>query len=137
MKTLVIFYSYTGHTKPEAQRLAQMESADIAEIKDVRRPNTLKAYAMGGFAAVRGRPWPIQPLSADLSAYDRLILLSPVWAGNPPPAVNAFLRLLPKGKAVKVKMNSASGKSGCKKLVEAVIKAKGCTVEGFEDIKVK
>jgi len=135
MKTLVIFYSYTGHAKARAQSLAAKEAADIAEIRDVRRPGSFKAYTLGCFASIRGKRWPIEPVSADMSAYDRLILFSPVWAGNPPPAVNALLEKLPGGKAVSVKMVSGSGKSGCKDRIEAVLKSKGCSLEGYEDFK--
>lgn len=135
MKTLVIFYSYTGHTKRLAEELAAKESADAAEIRDRRRPGKLKAYSLGCLAAMRGRPWPIEQPEADLPAYDRLILLSPVWAGNPPPAVHAFLEQLPEGKIISVKMVSASGKSDCRDRLEAAVKAKGCTLEGVEDIK--
>ena len=135
MKPLVIFYSYTGHAKARAEALAAAESADIAEIKDVRRPNKLKAYSVGCFAAMKGKAWPIQPLNVDLAAYDRLILLSPTWAGSPPPAVNALLEQLPEGKSVSVKMVTGGGKSGCKERMEAALKAKGCTLESFEDYK--
>lgn len=135
MKTLVIFYSYTGNAKRLAQELAAKEAADIAEVKDVRHPGKLKAYSLGCLAAMRGKPWPIQQTEADLTVYDRLILFSPVWASNPPPAVHALLERLPKGKTVSVKMISASGSSGCRERLEAAIKAKGCTLEGFEDIK--
>jgi len=135
MKTLIIFYSYTGHAKARAEALATAESADSAEIKDVRRPNKLKAYTVGCFAAMRGKSWPIQPLNADMAAYDRLILLSPTWASNPPPAIHALLAQLPEGKTVAVKMVSASGKSGCKERMEATVKAKDCTLESFEDYK--
>jgi len=135
MKTLVIFYSYTGHTKTIAQQLAAEESADVMEIVDTARPGVLRAYVAGCFAAIRGKSWPIQPQNPDLSAYDRLILLSPVWASNPPPAVNAILDSLPNGKSIAVKMVSASGRSNCKARLEADIKAKGSVLESFEDIK--
>lgn len=135
MKTLVLFYSYTGHTKARAQSLAEEESADLAEIKDVRRPGKLKAYTAGCLASRGGKVWPIQPLSLDWEAYDRLILLSPVWAGRPTPAVNALLEQLPSGKSVSVKMVSGGGQSGCKSRMEAALQAKGCTLESFEDFK--
>lgn len=135
MKTVVIFYSYSGSTKAIAGELAAKESADIIEIKDAKRPGKLKAYTAGIIASIRGKAWPINPLGADLTKYDRLILLAPVWADNPPPAFNAFLEKLSGGKTVSVKMVSASGKSNCKDRLEASIKGKGSILERFEDIK--
>ena len=137
MKTLVIFYSYSGRTKAIAEGVAVKESADIAEIKDVKRPGKLKAYTAGIIGAIKGKAWPIQPLGVDLTAYDRLILLAPVWADNPPPAFNAILELLPEGKTVAVKMVSASGKSNCIDRLKAILNAKFCTLESFQDIKAE
>ena len=135
MKTLILYYSYSGHTKALAKMQALSESADLAEIKDISPVGIVKAYTAGCIAALRGKAWPIQALDADLNAYDRLALLSPVWAGNPPPAVNAALELLPEGKALTVKMVSASGRSKCRQRLEDAIKEKGCALEGFEDIQ--
>jgi len=136
VKTLVIFYSYSGKTKTIAEELAAKESADIAEIKDAKRLGKLKAYTAGIIAAGRGKPWPIQPLKIDFSKYERLILLAPIWANNPPPAFNALLEHLTEGKTVAVKMVSMSGKSNCKERLETIIKNKGSVLESFEDIKV-
>ena len=135
MKTLVIFYSYTGKTKAIAQKLAAEESADTAEILDAKRPGKLKAFVLGCPASIRGKSWPIKPITADLAAYDKLIMLAPVWADNVPPAFNSALDALPKGKTVSVKLISASGKSNCKTRLESAITAKGCKLDGFEDIK--
>ena len=135
MMTLVLYYSYSGHTKKIAKALAAKESHDIAEIKNIHRPGKLKAYSLGCFAAMRGKAWKIQPLDVDWDAYDSVCLMSPVWAGHPAPAINAALMLLPTGKSVAVSMISASGKCGCRERLEAVIKARGCVMESFEDIK--
>ncbi|MDR0220412.1 MAG: hypothetical protein LBI54_03280 [Lachnospiraceae bacterium] len=135
MKTLILYYSYSGKTKAIAEKLAAEKSADLAEIKDVKRPGTLKAYLSGCPAALKGKAWPIQMLDVDMAGYDQLYLLSPVWAGNPPPAVNAVLEKLPKGKAVAVTMVSASGGSKCRERVEAAIAAKECTLAGWEDVR--
>ena len=135
MKPLIIFYSYSGNTKRIAEALATAESADIAEVTDVNKPGKLKAFTAGCLAAMRGRAWPIQPLTSALTDYERLILLSPVWASNPPPAFNALLEQLPDGKSISVKMVSGSGKSKCKERVKAAIKARGCDLESFEDMK--
>jgi len=135
MKTLILYYSYSGKTKAIAEELAKNESADIEEVKDVKRPVKLKAYTAGILASIRGKAWKIQPLSLNMNDYDRLILLSPVWASNPPPAVNALLELLPVDKTVSVKMISQSGKSECKERLETIFKDKGCTLESFKDLQ--
>ena len=135
MGTLVIYYSYTGHTRAIAQRLAEDLQVDIIEIRDMARPGVLKAYTSGVVAVIQGKVWPMQPIEADLSSYDKLILLTPVWAGNMPPVMNGLWDKLPSGKAVEVKMISASGSSRCKEKLEKILAAKGCTLEGFEDIK--
>ena len=134
MKTLVVYYSYSGHTKAIATELAARESADIAEIKDVKRPSGMKIWTAGIVASIRGKSWPIQPLGVDCAQYERLILLAPVWADNPPPAFNAFMAQLPEGKTVAVKMVSRSGKSNCVKRLEAEIKSKGGVLESFADL---
>lgn len=135
MKTLIVYYSYSGHSKKLAEELAKKEGADTSKIKDARRPGTLKAYTSGCYAAIFGKPWPILPLERVPAGYERIILISPVWANNPPPAVNAFLETLPEGKTVDVKMVSASGKSGCKERVTKAITGKGCAAGSFEDVK--
>ena len=135
MKTLILYYSYSGKTKAVAEELAKNEPADIEEIRDVKRPGKLKAYTAGIVASIRGKAWKIQPLGLNMADYDRLILLSPVWASNPTPAVNALLELLPAGKTISVKMISQSGISECKERLESILADKGCTLEGLEDIK--
>jgi hypothetical protein len=47
-----------------------------------------------------------------------------------------MLEQLPEGKTVDLKMVSMSGKSDCKKRLEATIKDKGSVLESFEDIRV-
>ena len=135
MRTLVVYYSYSGNTKRLAKELAAKESADTIEITDVRRPGKFKAYTAGCFAAMKGKAWPIKPLPNFMSDCDRLILFSPVWAGNPPPAVFAALKLLPAGKRVDVKMVSGSGNCGCKERLAEIIAAEGSILASFENIK--
>ena len=136
MSTLVIYYTFSGRTKVIAEDLAATEPADIVQIKDAKHLNKLKAYTAGIVASIRGKPWNILPLDADFSKYDNLILLSPVWASNPPPAVNAMLEQLPSGKSVSVKMVSRSGQTECRARMEALIENKGSILGSFEDVKV-
>ncbi|MDR0248290.1 MAG: hypothetical protein LBI44_01300 [Oscillospiraceae bacterium] len=135
MSTQVTYYSYGGKTRVIALDVAAKLQAGCEEIADTKRPGLLRAYTAGIMAAVRGKPWPIKPVFTAASACERVILLSPVWAGNPPPAVHAALALLPEGKSVAVKMVSASGKSKCRAAVERAVATRGCVLESFEDIK--
>lgn len=135
MKTLVIFYSYTGHTEKLAQSIAAKESADIIEIKDTVRPGTFAAYTIGCVKALRMKPSDIEPIEADLSVYEKIILMSPVWAGNiAPPVIRAF-EMLPAGRALEVIAVSASGKSRAKDDVCALLNSRGCKSARYKDVR--
>lgn len=135
MKKLIIFYSYGGNTRRLAQSLARKEQADLYEVKDAKRPGTLKAYTAGCVAAMSGKSTAIEPVKADLSAYDSITVMAPVWASNPAPAVNNVFDLLPSGKIVDIVMVSASGKSGAREKLRSRILARGCTMGKYEDSK--
>jgi flavodoxin len=134
MSTLILYYSYTGNTRIKALALAQKESYDIAEIIDKKRPAKVLAYLAGCVRSMRGSATPIKSLGVDLEKYDHIVLMSPVWAGGAPPAVNSALELLPKGKLVTVTMVSAGGKSSCHDRIATVIEQKGSTLESFADV---
>jgi len=136
MSQLIIYYSYSGKTRKIAEDLAKKESADIYEIKDIRPVGKLKAYTAGIFAAAKGKTWQIKPPDIDIASNDKITMLAPVWANNPPPAFYTMLEYLPSGKPVSIMMISASGKSNCKARLEAIIESKGSTLVHFEDIKI-
>jgi len=135
MNTLVLFYSYSGHSAALARQAAQQEEWDIAQIRDKKRPGKLAAFTAGCLGAMRGRAGEIAPLDNDLSGYTRFVVYSPIWAGNVPPAVNAALSLLPQGSSVLFRLVSASGQSKCAGHLTALVKGKGGTVEGIENIQ--
>ncbi|MDR3217037.1 MAG: NAD(P)H-dependent oxidoreductase [Clostridiaceae bacterium] len=135
MSTLIIYYSYSGNTRKIAEALAVEKAADLTAINDEKRPGKFKAYSSGCLKALNGQGWAIQPLTVDLGAYDEIILLTPIWAGNVPPAVNSALELLPAGKEVSIKAVSGSGSSKCVDKLRAVVEGKGSTLAAFEDIK--
>jgi flavodoxin len=134
-REIVVYYSYSGRTKAIAETLAEREGADIVEVKDVKRPRKIKAFTLGIVASARGKSWAIQSLDVDLTVYDKIILLAPVWADNPAPAFNSLLELLPPKKSVSIKLVSMSGKSSCIERLEISLKEKNCVIESYEDIK--
>ena len=93
MKKLVIYFSQKGKTKEAAGRIAQLSGADLAEIK------TYKSYRMSYrktvFTALKEillneRP-ELDMEIPDISAYDRILIGSPIWCGTIPNAVFSFL----------------------------------------------
>ena len=135
MNHLIVYYSFSGKTKKISEEMAKKESADTFEIKDIKRLGKLKAYTAGIVASIKGKVWQIKPPDIDISKYDKITMLAPVWADNPPPAFNAMLEYLPTGKPISIIMVSASGKSNCKDRIESVVKSKGCILESFKDVK--
>lgn len=134
MRTLVLYYSYTGNTHKAARQLADELKADIVEIQTKKRPGTVGAYVAGSFAAMRQKGAAILPLPS-MEPYDKIIILGPVWAGYPAPAVNNAIAALPRGKQVELRMVSASGQSRSREKVEQRVKEAGCTLTEYMDIK--
>lgn len=134
MKSLVIYYSYSGSTRVEALREAAEQDADLVEVLDEKRPGTIGAF-MRCASALGMKCTPIQPLAANLEAYEDIIIMAPVWAGFPAPAINNVIRALPGGKDVEVHLVSASGQSSCHRKVEAAIRQRGCNLTRWRDIR--
>lgn len=92
MKTLIVFYSYGGNTRKIAQLLQQETGGDIAEIETVK-PYTgdYNSVVDQGQREVDSGYMPdIKPLTADIAAYDRIFLGTPVWWYTFAPAVKTF-----------------------------------------------
>jgi len=93
MKSLVVFYSFTGKTKLVAETIAGVLKADRVEIEEAKpRRNGIAAYMTGGFDAIMNRKTRIKPVNIDLQQYDTIFIGSPVWASRPTPAINSFLQ---------------------------------------------
>ncbi len=93
-KLIVIYYSFDGNTKEAALKIAQETGADTEELvpeKEIPRGGAEK-FMVGGRQAAFGACPPIKPVRAELSAYDGIILGTPVWAGKCSPPVNTFLK---------------------------------------------
>ena len=136
MKTLVIYYSYTGKTRAVAERIANESAADIIELKDSVPRSKLSAYLRGSFEARGQKKAVLQPFDTDFPAYDKIVIAMPIWAGYPAPAINNVIAALPNGKAVELVMTSGSGSSkDSTEKTKALIAARGCEVVKYQDIK--
>jgi flavodoxin len=136
MKTLVLFYSFSGSTRKLASQKAAEIGADIEEITETKKMFVLKAYTAGAYRAIKRKKTEIQSLKSQLDSYEKIIIMAPVWASNPAPAFNSIVELLPAGKKVELVMVSAGG--GTKSSAEGtkgLITARGCEVTDYTDIK--
>jgi len=137
MKTLIVYYSYTGVTAKMAKELAKKRGADLFEVRDIERPNVLKAYTAGCVAAIKWKSWPVEALPQNMEEYDLITIMAPVWAGNPAPEINNAFEALPRGKKIEVIMVSTSGKSGCEQKIKEILNKKGCVLVRFRNVREK
>ena len=94
MKTLVVYYSFTGNTRRVAERIARELGADTAEIRTVT-PYTGDYNAVvdqGQDEVNRGYCPPIQPMDKNAADYDRIIIGTPTWWYTMAPAVHTYLK---------------------------------------------
>ena len=134
MKSIILFYSYTGTVRKLARGLAGRTGAELYEIKDYKRPGKLKTFFVGCPRAMKGQPTPIERVAVDLSKYDKFIVMAPVWASNPAPPVNNVLELLPRRDTLSLFLVSSSG-SSAKKRILARLEAAGFRNVEYMDIK--
>ena len=91
MKSLVVYYSRTGHTKKVANSIAKLLKSDVEEIIDLRNRSGFFGYILAGFHALKKRQTKIKPTKKDVSKYGIVIIGTPIWAGDMAPAVRTYL----------------------------------------------
>jgi len=135
MKTIIIYYTFGGSTKKEAERQSAELNVSLCRVKEAHERGFLAAFIPGGLQAMHRKTVAIQPLNIDLNDYDRIIIGCPVWAGYPAPAFNAIVEWLPAGKEVELFLCSGgSGSQKSKQETKAMIEKKGCTLVSYRDI---
>ena len=136
MNAIVVYYSFTGNTKLLAEAKAEELGAPICQVVDKKKPGALKSFLLCP-KAMRMSPTPVLPISANLAAFDTIIIMAPVWAGHPAPAAINIFNALPAGKEVEVYLVSASGKTNIRQKIEANVASCGCTLTKLENIGKK
>ena len=91
MRTLIVFYSRSGHTRLLAQELATRCSADLEEIREVNSREGFFGYCRSALQVLIGELPPILKLVKNPSDYDIVIIGTPVWMQRPAPPVLTFL----------------------------------------------
>jgi flavodoxin len=136
MKSIVIYYTFGGFTKKEAERLAAEHQASLCRVREAHERSFLGAFVPGGYQAMRRKATAIKSLDIRLQDYDRIIIGCPVWAGYPAPAFNSIMELLPKGKEVEVFLCSGGGETPkSKQGTKALVEKRGCNLVSYRDVK--
>lgn len=135
MKTVILYYTFGGATKKEAEKLAAEMGCEAVRVREKRNRSLVGSFIPGCLQAMKRKASVIGPIGIDLSDYERIVVGAPIWAGYPAPAFNAIVRLLPSGKEVELFLCNGGGGSdesgaGTRKFVEDA----GCRVVSYRDV---
>ena len=116
-RVLIAYYSFEGHTEKIAEEIASRirqngGEADLLRIRVKKEPPHagMGKFMVGGWMALTQKDPGILNEEIDLDSYDRIFLGMPVWAGNAPGAIAAFIRKThPQGKDFYLFAVSGSG----------------------------
>ena len=93
-KKLVVYYSYTGHTKMIAKRIEEKLGCDILEIKHIIPYSTNYQTVVNKEQnnESSNKTPQIEKIDKDLKKYDEIIIGSPVWWYTIAPVIRTFLK---------------------------------------------
>ncbi len=137
MKSLIFYYSWLGKTKSVAEALGRLSGSEIRRVEEVEIRRGISGFLMATFQALNGFQSELRPYNSDLTGYDRVFIGSPVWCGNPAPAVTAFLRETElKGKKIIIFCTHVTSKSlpALQKMAN-IIKERGGQIQGSFSIR--
>ncbi|GEO07113.1 flavodoxin [Adhaeribacter aerolatus] len=89
MKTLIVYYSFSGNNRLLAQHLQKKLSTDLQEIAEQKSRN---GFSILLDVLFRRTPKILEP-AITWPQYSQLIFLAPIWAGRIASPLKAFIRL--------------------------------------------
>lgn len=93
-KNLIVYYSYTGHTKMIAEKLERKLGCDIIELKPTVQYSTDYDQVVNDEQnSEASNHFPeIEEINIDLKSYDKIMVGFPTWWYRPCPVVRSFLK---------------------------------------------
>lgn len=92
MRTLVVYYSRTGHTRQLASEIADRCGADLEEIQEPGSRRGAWGYLRSAWQALRHAAPPIQPAIRSPADYELVVIGTPVWNFGLAPPVRSYAR---------------------------------------------
>lgn len=137
MKSLILYYSYTGNCKKQAMKLKEKDpEMDLCEVKDLKRVGKIRVFLSYCPKAALRKKAAIQDIIVDLESYEKIVIIVPIWNSYPAPQFNSIAEKIPANKEVELYLCSGGGesdksKSGTCELIQKI----GCRLEGYHDIQ--
>lgn len=92
MNCNVFYFSRTGNSERIAKKISEKVSCGTTQLTDDVSWKGLFGWLRGGFYSLNGKKTKVTiEGGADVSQYDKIILVAPLWAGNTAPAGYSFL----------------------------------------------
>ncbi len=92
MKELVVYFSRKGRVRKVAQDIAQRDGAELLELKTPERTRGFLGFWWCGRFGMHRWEMPLEEYDADLGAFDKVVICSPVWVFSLSAPVRAFLQ---------------------------------------------
>lgn len=140
MKSIIIYYSYSGNTRKIANILAEYlkekDSVDTIELKPQDESTSFFGQAARAFLKKRAQ---INAVNLDLAHYEVICFGTPVWAFAPSPAMNTYLDkcfgLEGKSVVLFTTYGSGTGKQRCLNYMQDILAKKG--VKSFKRFSIQ
>ncbi|ERI92414.1 hypothetical protein HMPREF1982_02396 [Clostridiales bacterium oral taxon 876 str. F0540] len=136
MNYKVVYFSRTGTSKRVANKIADKLSCETVEINDYMNWKGLIGFIKGGYYASRNKEIEIS-LSGSVENSDEIVLVTPLWAGGPAPAVMSFLKKFPSDKVhlvVTSKGSTIKNHSSGYKSVTSIVRSNNNEDSAIEDL---
>ena len=135
-KTLIVYYSLTGNTKTGCEVLQKELQVDILEIRDLVNRSGGWGFARSAFGSLLGLHTKIDPEQPDMSAYQNIIIASPIWTGKLSMAIRTFIdkNRFDNKKVILYTTTNAEEKEKYKEKNRNLLREKGGEVVGYFQI---
>jgi flavodoxin len=90
-RTLIVYYTRTGHTKMVAEKLAKKFNADLEQLIDTHKRTGAFGVSSAAKDAIFENTTAIVPLKHNLKDYNVILIGSPTWSADMVPAVRTFV----------------------------------------------
>lgn len=92
MKTIVYFYSLSGHCEKLSGKIAAEMHCEAERIVEKKR-RLSKGFLrfLNGRSALQRKSAAIEAVRNEPVLFDRIVIVTPIWAASPTPAVRGFL----------------------------------------------